>query len=37
MNKKDLSLKVNEFTIYMHRGQEESEEKGRKANSCFNN
>lgn len=26
MNKKNLSLKVDEYTIYLHRGQEESEE-----------
>lgn len=28
MNKKNLSLKVDEYTIYLHRGQEESEEIG---------
>ena len=26
MNKKSLSLKVDEYTIHLHRGQEESEE-----------
>ena len=30
MNKKNLSLKVDEYTIYLHRGQEESEEIGQK-------
>ena len=26
MNKKNLSLKVDKYTIHLHRGQEESEE-----------
>ena len=26
MNKKNLSLKVDEYTIHLHRGQEETEE-----------
>ena len=30
MNKKNLSLKVNEYTIHLHRGQEETEEMGQK-------
>ena len=30
MNKKILSIKVDEYTIHLHRGQEESEEMGQK-------
>ena len=30
MNKKSLSLKVDEYTIHLHRAQEESKEMGQK-------
>ena len=30
MNKKSLSLKVDEYTIHLHRGQEEIKEMGQK-------
>lgn len=30
MNKKSLSLKVDEYTIHLHRGQEETKEMGQK-------
>ena len=30
MNKKSLSLKVDEYTILLHRGQEETKEIGQK-------
>ena len=35
MNKKNLSLKVDEYTIYLHRGQEESEEIGQKRMALY--
>ena len=30
MNKNSLNLKVDEYTIHLHRGQEETEEMGQK-------
>ena len=35
MNKKNLSLKVDEYTIYLHRGQEESEEMKQKRMALY--
>ena len=35
MNKKSLSLKVDEYTIHLHRGQEESEEIGQKRMALY--
>ena len=35
MNKKSLSLKVDEYTIYLHRGQEESEEMKQKRMALY--
>lgn len=35
MNKKNLSLKVDEYTIHLHRGQEESEEMKQKRMTLF--
>ena len=35
MNKKSLSLKVDEYTIHLHRGQEESEEMQQKRMALY--
>ena len=35
MNKKSLSLKVDEYTIHLHRGQEESEEMEQKRMAMY--
>jgi len=35
MNKKNLSLKVDEYTIHLYRGQEESEEMKQKRMALF--
>ena len=35
MNKKSLSLKVDEYTIHLHRGQEESEETKQKRMALY--
>lgn len=37
MNKKSLSLKVDEYTIHLHRGQEESEEMKQKRITLYVN
>ena len=37
MNKKSLSLKVDEYTIHLHRGQEESEEMKQKRIALYVN
>lgn len=35
MNKKNLSLKVDKYTIHLHRGQEESEEMKQKRMALY--
>ena len=34
MNKKNLNLKVDEYTIHLHRGQEETKEMGQNEWLC---